>query len=90
MDIIIQFVHTDKDSSIETLVKEKLENLKNKFDFVISAEVFFKEEKANIEKGKICDMRLSLPGPRVHASSVELKVASMLLLQKLFATWKNN
>ncbi len=71
MDIIVQFVHADKNSAIETQVKEKLEDLKSKFDFIIRAEVFFKEEKADIEKGKICDIRLSLPGPRVHASSNE-------------------
>ena len=71
MIIIIQFVHMEKISSAEAIVKEKLENLKVKFDDIIRAEVFFKEEKADVEKGKICEVRLSLPGPRIHASSNE-------------------
>jgi putative sigma-54 modulation protein len=71
MITIIQFVNIEKNSSAEALVKEKLENLEVKFAEIIRAEVFFKEEKADIEKGKICEIRLSLPGPRVHASSNE-------------------
>ena len=53
------------------MVTDKLENLGQKFDWIIGADVFFKEEKDTYGKGKICDIRLSLPGPRIFASSDE-------------------
>jgi len=95
MIIIIQFVNMEKNSSAETLAKEKLESLKVKFDDIIRAEVFFKEEKADVEKGKICEIRLSLPGPRIHASSNESSfhaatAETMRDLEKQLDKRKNN
>lgn len=65
----IQFVHSDPQPSVEQLVQRKLDKLENKFDFIISADVQFKVENDNSGKGQICAIRLSLPGPVVHASS---------------------
>ncbi len=67
----IQFVHTAKNTSAERLVIEKLNGLAKKFDWIIRADVFFKEEKNTYGKGKICEIRLSQPGPRIFASSDE-------------------
>lgn len=71
MDINIQFVQTKTNNDAENLALEKLERLAKKYDWLIRAEVFFKEEKDSNGKGKICDMRLSCPGPRIFASSNE-------------------
>ena len=71
MKLNIQFVQTAQRRSIEKLVTDKLEDLGQKFDWIIGADVFFKEEKDTYGKGKICDIRLSLPGPRIFASSDE-------------------
>lgn len=71
MESIIQFIQTPTKPSAKDLVKAKLEGLSNKYDWVIRADVFFKEEKGADEKGKICDIRLSCPGPRIFASSEE-------------------
>lgn len=71
MKLNIQFVQTAQRRLVEKLVKDKLENLGQKFDWIIGADVFFKEEKDTYGKGKICDIRLSLPGPRIFASSDE-------------------
>ena len=71
MKLNIQFVQTAQRRLVEKLVTDKLENLGQKFDWIIGADVFFKEEKDTYGKGKICDIRLSLPGPRIFASSDE-------------------
>ena len=67
----IQFVHSETKHSAEQLVQRKLDKLENKYDWVISADVMFKEEKSTNGKGKVCAIELSLPGPKVHASSNE-------------------
>lgn len=71
MEYTIQFVRTESSETAEQLAIEKLEKLEAKYSEIISAQVFFKEEKGSNGKGKICDIRLSLPGPRVFASSDE-------------------
>lgn len=67
----IQFVNSDTKSSAEQLVQRKLDKLENKYDWVISADVMFKEEKSTNGKGKVCAIEISLPGPKIHASSNE-------------------
>lgn len=65
----IQFVHSDTHLSAEQLVQRKLDKLENKYDWIIGADVLFKEENDATGKGKICAVELNLPGPRIHASS---------------------
>ncbi|MFD2519005.1 HPF/RaiA family ribosome-associated protein [Salinimicrobium flavum] len=67
----IQFVNTESKLSAEQLVQRKLDKLENKFDWIISADVMFKEEKSTNGKGKVCAIEISLPGPKIHASSKE-------------------
>ena len=67
----IQFVNSETKISAEQLVQKKLDKLENKYDWVISADVLFKEEKSTNGKGKVCAIELSLPGPKIHASSNE-------------------
>jgi hypothetical protein len=45
MEIIVQFVNAEKSVSAEGLCRKKLESLGAKYDWVIRADVFFKEEK---------------------------------------------
>lgn len=71
MESIIQFVQAETDDTAKQLVLEKIEQLSKKYDWLIRADVFFKEEKDTIGKGKICEIRLSCPGPRIFASSNE-------------------
>ncbi len=65
----IQFVHSETKLSAEQLVQRKLDKLETKYDWIISADVMFKEEKSTNGKGKVCAIELSLPGPKIHASS---------------------
>lgn len=71
MKTIIQFVHSETDPYVEQLVQTKLDKLENKYDWVISADVAFKEEKDTSGKGKICSIELSTPGPNIRAYSNE-------------------
>ena len=71
MKVIIQFVQTAQRKGVEELVKQKVDDLGQKYDWLIGADVFFKEENDTDGKGKICEIRLSLPGPRIFASSDE-------------------
>jgi len=71
MESIIQFVQTETDDTAKQLVLEKIEQLSEKYEWLIKADVFFKEEKDTYGKGKICEIRLSCPGPRIFASSNE-------------------
>jgi len=56
---------------METYVEQKLEKLYSKYDWVIKADIFFKKENDPSEKGKICTMELSVPGPKIFATSNE-------------------
>ena len=60
----IQFVHSETSLSAEQLVQKKLDKLENKYDWIIGADVLFKEENDTNGKGKICAIELHRPGPR--------------------------
>lgn len=71
MTINIQFVNLDHSDSLEKFTQERLNKMAAKYDWLINADVFFKEEGTNPEKGKICNIKLSLPGPQIFATSDE-------------------
>ena len=67
MNIVINFVHTDKKSVLEDQVKTKLERLSKKYDWITSAQVFLKEEKHPNQMNFECEIKLSIPGPQLFA-----------------------
>lgn len=69
--INIQYVHMATSEAMDKYVNEKLTNLANKYDWIINAEVHFEVEHDPKGKGKICKMELSVPGPRIFATSNE-------------------
>ena len=70
MDINFEYHDVKASARLEIMAGEKLNKLLDKFDFIIRADVFFKTEKtADHDKGKICNIRLSLPGPRLFAEA---------------------
>ena len=70
MQIIYEYHDVTSSDRLEAMAKEKLDKLKEKYDMLIRADVFFKEENTSSdETGKICNIRLSLPGPRLFAES---------------------
>ncbi|WP_179352168.1 ribosome hibernation-promoting factor, HPF/YfiA family [Winogradskyella vidalii] len=71
MTVNFQYVNIDVSETLSALTEEKLEKLANKFEFLISAQVYFKQDEKDHEAGKICNIELSLPGPRIFATSNE-------------------
>jgi putative sigma-54 modulation protein len=71
MEIRIQFVQLPKSDAVESFAIKKLLKMAEKYEWLINAEVFYKEENDKKGKGKICEIRLSLPGPRIFAFSDE-------------------
>jgi len=71
MKIDIQFVNMSVSEAMEAYTVGKLDKLAQKYEWLIAAEVFFKKEKDPKGKGKICEIQLSHPGPRIFASSNE-------------------
>jgi putative sigma-54 modulation protein len=57
--------------TMEAYTLSKLDSLVKKFDKIIKANVFFKKENDSKDKGVICEIELSAPGPRLFASSNE-------------------
>lgn len=71
MTVNIQYVHMATSEAMNEYVTKKLNKLGKKYDWVIGAQVHFGVEHNDKEKGKICKMELSLPGPRIFAASNE-------------------
>ncbi|TYB78514.1 ribosome hibernation-promoting factor, HPF/YfiA family [Bizionia myxarmorum] len=70
MQIIFEYHDVASSQDLENIAQEKLEQLGTKYDMVIRADVFFKTENTTSdETGKICNIRLSLPGPRLFAEA---------------------
>ncbi|WP_298556234.1 ribosome-associated translation inhibitor RaiA [uncultured Algibacter sp.] len=71
MTVNFQYVGVDVSETLSAFTKEKLEKLFNRYEFLISASVHFKLDEKNYKDGKICNIELSLPGPRIFATSNE-------------------
>lgn len=71
MKIDIQFVDMSTSDTMYDYTFEKFSKLAKKYDWLINADIFFKKENDPKGKGKICEAKLSLPGPQIFASSNE-------------------
>ncbi len=71
MSVNIRYVDVDVSETLNTFTEDKLQKLFNRYEFVIGATVRFKKDENHHIKGKICDIELSLPGPRIFATSDE-------------------
>tara|TARA_R100000935_G_C2770326_1_gene137388 strand:- start:359 stop:631 length:273 start_codon:yes stop_codon:yes gene_type:complete len=57
--------------ALNTYVEKRLEKLASKYEWLIKADVSFKLENNEFGKGNICEIELSLPGPKIFATSKE-------------------
>ena len=65
----IQYVQMPASESMDAMVNQKLEKLAKKYAWLIRAQVYFKMENDPSGNGKICEIELSAPGPRIFAKS---------------------
>ncbi len=70
MTINIQYVQMPTSESLNTILERNLAKLAQKYDFLIRADVFLKLENDPSGNGKICEIELSAPGPRLFAKSM--------------------
>lgn len=83
MNINFEYHEVTASPRLEAFVAEKLNKLENKYDSIVSADVYFKKENtSNPEVGKICSIRLAMPGPTIFAEtsqgSFEASVAKVI------------
>jgi ribosome-associated inhibitor A len=76
MTINIQYVHMATSEAMDEYVTKKLQRLGNKYEWIISTQVHFEHEVNSKTRGKICKMELSIPGPRIFATSNEANYES--------------
>ena len=70
MDIIFEYHNVEGSKRLEEFATEKLHKLKEKFDMIMRADVFFKTENtSSVKTGMICNIRVSVPGPRIFSES---------------------
>ncbi len=67
----IQFVKIATSDTLTQYIQDKIAPLEAKYPWLIKAQVFIK--KINDPKGNtcVCEIEMSLPGPRIFASSTE-------------------
>lgn len=58
--------------SMSEYVEKKLEKIAEKYDWIIRAEVTFKMENNVYGKGNICEIELSIPGPKLFAATTDV------------------
>jgi putative sigma-54 modulation protein len=70
MKINFEYHEVAASQRLEGFVTEKLNKIESKYDAIISGDVYFKKENSsNPEVGKICSVRLSMPGSTIFAES---------------------
>lgn len=67
--IIFNYVDIDKSRSLESFIRKELNDLSDKYDFIIRADVFLRLDNRSDELNSICEIRLSAPGPRLYAET---------------------
>lgn len=71
MTIHIQYVKMKTSESMSAYVTKKLQRIAKKYEWIVRVDVFFKMENDPSKNGHICEMEVSLPGPKVFATSNE-------------------
>jgi len=69
MTINIQYIKMPTSEAMNEYVENKLQKIAEKYDWIIRAEVSFKMENNVYGKGNICEIELSIPGPKLFAST---------------------
>ncbi|MBO0322975.1 HPF/RaiA family ribosome-associated protein [Muricauda sp. CAU 1633] len=69
MEVHVQYQKMQTSESLTQLLMKKLEGLENKYSWLIKANVLFKQENDKTGEGKVCEIELSAPGPRIFAKS---------------------
>ena len=70
MNVNFEYHNISASDRLEILAGQKLSKLEQKYDFIISSDVYFKKEnKSGNDDGKICKVRINTPGPALFAEA---------------------
>jgi putative sigma-54 modulation protein len=70
MNINFEYHNVKASNRLEILAAEKLTKLENKYDFIVSTDVYMKKENTSSDSsGNICSIRINTPGPTLFAES---------------------
>jgi putative sigma-54 modulation protein len=70
MNINFEYHNVAASNRLEILAARKLSKLADKYDFIVSSDVYLKSENTTDDKsGKICSIRLNTPGPTIFAET---------------------
>ncbi len=80
MNINFEYKDVAASKRLEALAIEKLDKLENKYDFIVAADVYFKNENTKgADDGKTVEIRLNVPGATLfssdHSTSFEASIA---------------
>lgn len=78
MNINFEYHNVTASDRLEIFTSKKLDKLFKRYDFVISADVYFKlQNGSDVDKGKICKVRLGTPGLAIftEASNANFEVS---------------
>lgn len=82
MNINFEYHNVSASDRLEILAGKKLSKLEDKYDFIISSDVYFKKENMSDDTGKICSVRINTPGPTLFAeasaSGFEIAIANVM------------
>lgn len=68
MTILIQFLKIQTSESLKAKTHELVTKLANRFDWVETVSVSYKEGSGNSDKNKVCEIEISAPTPRLFVS----------------------
>ncbi|MEQ3654288.1 MAG: ribosome-associated translation inhibitor RaiA [Dokdonia sp.] len=71
MTIAIEFVKIDRSATLSQYVVEKLNAVYAKYDWLVGVQVYIKKEQYSATTAYICEMKVSLAGPQIFASSTK-------------------
>ncbi len=68
---MFNFIKMASSETMLVFVSKKLEKLTEKYNWIFNADVYFELESDRAGNNKICEIELSVSGPRVFVSSQE-------------------
>lgn len=70
MHINFEYDGVAASTRLEQLTKKRLDKLEDKYDFIVRCDVFFQNERTSTkETGKVCKIKLSVPGAPLFAEA---------------------
>lgn len=78
MTILVQFIKIQTSETLKAKTNELVNKLANRFDWLETVSVSFKEGSSNTGKNKICEVEVSAPTPRLFVSVTDLNYETAL------------